>query len=364
MKRFLIINTSFFGDILLTGSLTRNIKKFFTDSYLTFIANKPFVDAARCLDGVDEAVSYDKKKEHHGIGGAYKFYRQYKKKFIEGFAAAFVIYGNERGIILAKLFGAQKIYAENNGLARFLLANGKINYHGLTRVQECNAVLLEQYMHKTALNLPMRYLPPQKAFAEADEIMTAAVRKMSKNKSSNKDKAAAYKYICLCTVSKKIEKDMPLEICTKLIEKINTAGYYAVFLGAGNRAAQYSAKLRGQTDKIQSDNKDRIGDKYESADKDNGYKNNARFIDLTDKTTIFQLAAILKESIGLISVDTGTMHLGLCVDIPVLALFYITEPQHLAKWAPDEKLYKTFVLKGKQSSENMWEKFKELMTWQ
>ena len=45
------------------------------------------------------------------------------------------------------------------------------------------------------------------------------------------------------------------------------------------------------------------------------------FINLVDKTTIAQLGALLANCKALISVDTGTMHLGLAVDVPTVCLF-------------------------------------------
>lgn len=57
------------------------------------------------------------------------------------------------------------------------------------------------------------------------------------------------------------------------------------------------------------------------------------FINLVDKTTIAQLGALLANCKALISVDTGTMHLGLAVDVPTVCLFYIHTKAHLDAWA-------------------------------
>ncbi|WP_182186279.1 glycosyltransferase family 9 protein [Pectinatus frisingensis] len=311
MKNFLIINTSFFGDILLTGPLCRNIKAVFPDSHTVFIANKPFIDAAHHLDGVDEVIAYDKNGQHHGILGAYRFYQQYRHVFAAGFTAAFVIYGNERGIILARLFGAKKVYAENKGLIRLLLSNKNIDYHGKYRVPERNAILLEQYIHAPVKDLPMIYKPPRIAYDDAVQLLEAAGI-------DNTDK-----FICICAVSKKIEKDIPVKICAQLIDKFQSTDYKVLFLGAGSRATKYSGQLRELT---------------------------THYIDFTNKTSIAQLAAILQLSAALISVDTGTMHLGLAVDIPVTALFYISDDAHIAKWAPGPNLYKANLLKSNECS--------------
>lgn len=324
MTKFLIINTSFFGDILLTDSLCRNIKAAYPESQLTFIANKPFIDAARYLSGVDEVIGYDKVKEHHGICGAWRFYHQYKEHFADGFAAAFVVYGNERGIVLAHLFGAKKVYAEQHNAFRLLLTNGKIDYHGKAGVQERNAILFEEYSKIACKNIPMLYTPPRGSITEA-------VTLLSKNGITDQQKT-----ICLCTVSKKKEKDMPLPVCAHLIIKLSKAGYCVILLGNGKRALDYSHELS----------------KYTKA-----------YTDLVNATTIPQLAAVIKLSRCLISVDTGTMHLGLALSIPVLALFYIADKKHLAKWAPDTSLYRTIILTAKDCTyENILTAAEKLIT--
>lgn len=79
------------------------------------------------MDGVDEVWTYDKWGVHKGFAGWYKFYKEHKNQHV--FDAAFVIYGNERGILLSKFLGAKKIYADNrHAIVRLLLSNGKINY--------------------------------------------------------------------------------------------------------------------------------------------------------------------------------------------------------------------------------------------
>ncbi len=313
MKKFLVINTSFFGDTILTNPLCRNIKKKFPDAKITFIVNKPFYEVALYSDGVDEVIPYDKKGENHGLIGAWHFYKQYKEKFSDGFDAAFVIYGNERGIVLAKLFGAKKIYAENSSLINCLLDNPKkIDYHGETKVQNKNSILLEQYTKEPVEILPMKFIPPKSAYDEINLLL----------KQNNLNKPL----VGICAVSKKKEKDMPLDTCCKLIQKLNEQGKLPVLLGAGKASKDYRDELY----KI-------------------GCKN---FLDAVDKTSIAQLGALLTKCQALISVDTGTMHLGLAVNTPTVCLFYIATQQHLSLWAPTS-IYRCKVITKDFSVENI-----------
>lgn len=323
MKKFLVINTSFFGDTLLTNPLCRNIKILYPDSHITFIVNKPFVEVATYCDGVDEVVAYDKKGKHHGVKGAWNFYQEYKEKFKLGFEAAFVIYGNERGIVLAKLFGAKKVYAENKGIINFLLDNPReIDYHGKTKVQIKNSILLEQYSKKAIRELPMKFIPPESSYDDIEVLLEGL------NIQDNK-------LVAICTTSKKKEKDMPLKDCKELIQTLKSKGYTLLLLGAGNVAKEYGEELS----KIAKDD----------------------FINLVDKTTIAQLGALLANCKALISVDTGTMHLGLAVDVPTVCLFYIHTKAHLDTWAPEKSLYRCEVLTENIKVENIVNSLRKIM---
>lgn len=324
MKKFLVINTSFFGDTLLTNPLCRNIKILYPDSHITFIVNKPFVEVATYCDGVDEVVAYDKKNRHHGIKGAWHFYQEYKEKFKLGFEAAFVIYGNERGIVLAKLFGAKKVYAENKGIINCLLNNPReIDYHGKTKVQTKNSILLEQYSKKAIRELPMKFIPPESSYDDI-EVLLEGLNIKDNNK-----------LIAICTTSKKKEKDMPLRDCRDLIQVLKNKGYTLLLLGAGNVAKEYGEELS----KIAKDD----------------------FINLVDKTTIAQLGALLANCKALISVDTGTMHLGLAVDVPTVCLFYIHTKAHLDAWAPEKSLYRCDVLTENITVKNIIDSLKKIV---
>lgn len=59
MKTFLVYNTSYFGDTILTDALCRNLKRLYPESRLVFVSNKPFTDISRYMDGVDEVWTYD-----------------------------------------------------------------------------------------------------------------------------------------------------------------------------------------------------------------------------------------------------------------------------------------------------------------
>lgn len=176
MKTFLVYNTSFFGDMILTNPLCRQLKRVYPHSHLVFISDKTYADVARYMDGVDEVWIYDKHKKHKGIIGFYNFYKEHKNAY--SFDAAFIIYGNERGIFLSKLLGAKKIYADStHKYVHRLLDNPPINYGKWYQIQDQNTYLAELYTQVPTESLPMKYHVPEEAFAYVDSILLKDIHK-------------------------------------------------------------------------------------------------------------------------------------------------------------------------------------------
>ncbi len=62
------------------------------------------------------------------------------------------------------------------------------------------------------------------------------------------------------------------------------------------------------------------------------YHVGARGIDLTGKTGLLQLAAVLERCTLLVTNDTGTMHVGAAVGTPIIALFGSTPSDITGPW--------------------------------
>jgi ADP-heptose:LPS heptosyltransferase len=230
--------------------------------------------------------------------------------------AAFVIYGNERNILLARLFGARKVYADNGGLMRPFLSHGRIDFGGLTHVQDKNAFLATLYTKKEFKPYAMCYEPPQVALRKAAELMAGCTAP-----------------VAVCTTTKKVAKDMPVEECARLMRLLNKRGNSPVFVGSGKMASVYRDSL---------------------------LKMGAKFLDLTNKTSLPVLGAVLKKCGALVSVDTGTLHMGLSAGAATVAVYYVNNEKHIAAWSPKD-LYRHRLIKGPDfSAENMIKKLEEM----
>lgn len=322
MKRFLVINTSYFGDVILTGALCQNIKIEYPDSQVIFMVNKPFYEAAKYLAGVDEVVCYDKAGKHKGILGIWKFIKQYANSYKNKIDVALIMYGNERGIFISKAFGAKTIISNNRGILHYLFSTQLPAEVGSGSVQQENARLLRNLVSKDIIDLPVRYSPPLEAATYIQNLL-------SQSHITLQDQL-----IGLCVTSKKIEKDMPVATAVELIEELNKKGKKVIYLGTGERATEYVQDLQRQ-----------------------GCHS---FFDFTNKTSIAQLAAIIQKCSAVISVDTGTLHLTCATGIPLVALFYISDPHHLEKWAP-AKYYHHNLLTGDITAKDIEKSLQRLL---
>lgn len=287
-KVILVFNTACFGDVLLCNSLVQNIKIAFPKSKVVFVCDKNWVDISRYQYGVDDVLVYDKRGVHKGIKGMIKFLKEYpyKKPYI-----SFVTYRNLRSQLVSFLLGAKHI------------EQGK-KLKGNVSTQEKHTNLLKHYVNGEISNLPIKFVLP--------DNVENPLRKTLPDQ----------KYLTLCCVSKNIIKDMPLSTTEELINKINNQTEYKVVLvGAGDSSKQYAEQLK---------------------------KMGCEFIDFTNKTTLLELGKVLKDSEGLISIDTGTMHYGYALGVKTCCIFYNSESTDL--WAPKKEVYPNTVLITKNIS--------------
>lgn len=308
-KTFLVINLSCFGDILLTNSLCQNLKISYPTSKVIFCVDKPFEEVAKYQKDVDEVIVFDKRGKQKGLLGLINFARknEYKNKI----DAAFVIYGNKRGLLLSKFLGAKQIVT--GAMKKTWLIN--------TPQPECymveNRQIANEYLVEAITNTESKNLPIKFEIKEDTEIDIQIDKENT---------------VALCLEANNPEKDLPMDIATELIQKLNEDKKTLYLLGSGESASDYANNLR---------------------------LNDCAFVDLTNKTDFSQLAKVLTMVKGLISIDTGTMHMATAVGCPVLGIFLKQNTTNM--WAPIEELYISDVIENDITAENIINKFYNLV---
>lgn len=296
---FVVISMAYFGDSLVGNSLFQNIKILYPNAKTVFIINKPYYEVAKYQKDVDEVYVFDKKCEHKGILGIFKFVKQFPYKNIE---YIFKICNKKTRVeILSVLLNPKKI----------------INYKYDSEIptHERYSNLLKKITNEKILKLPIVYNADNNIPTKFQGIIT-------KNK----------KYIAICTTSNSIVKDMPIETLITLVKMLINDGYEIIHVGLGEKAQKHSEELRN---------------------------NDCRFVDLVGKTSIYELAQCLRNCEALISVDTGTMHLGYANNVPTVCVF--NYKINIKSWAPDKTLYPHTIVPLDNKPEDIYAACKEVI---
>ena len=296
-KTFAIVSLGFLGDTLLVEPLCRNLRNNYPDSKIIVITNNVFKELPQGFDSVDEIFGYDKKNKHKGNLGYFKFAKEfpYKGKIDH----AIITHPHERSILISKFIGAKNIIS----LKRKSLFNFLVN----TKIEYIEEEIRNTYKADYFLKLIKSLCNPKPYYVEYKR--TDINEKEIINKFNLPDK-----YIVLSPTSKDLIKDWDYNHVKTFIEEIKTP---VVIIGK-EKAKEISDKLKSE--KI-------------------------NFIDLTNKTTITELGAVIKNASYCISVDTGTLHFSYAQGVKTIGLFF--NPKFVKEWAPNNLACLT-ILKGEK----------------
>lgn len=292
-KYFVIINSNFIGDILLTSCLIQNIKRLYKDSFIIMITtSEKTVEVAQGIELVDDVILWERKGKHKGIIGMLKFTKSFPYKNI---FAVIPIYSNDRLVLLARFLKPRFVLSSAEKRLSRLLMKSKyfIKNKPEFTVQEMDLNALSGLTKDKLINYPIKFNSPKEVNPHISNL---------KNQ----------EFVVLCPITSKIEKDIKFKTVKEIIKHSDKK---VVLLGAGQTATELSQAL-------------------------SKYKLN-NLIDLTNKTSIPEASQIMKLSQGVISADTGLLHLACAVAKEVVEVVYDVK---LYKYIPDTTLYKISIL--------------------
>jgi heptosyltransferase-3 len=306
-----IINMGYIGDIINISPVVKALKKEYSQSNITVITSPVSVITAKSIPGVDDAEGFCRYNKHKGIK-VLKFAIDYRKKHKPDIAI--VLTENFRSALLSVLIGAKKRIGRDCDGRGFLLTH-KIPFTQEEREQQLQIV--EHYL---------RVLNPLKIDCSDKELEFDVLEdeKQKMYKLLNEINPDNAKLIGLCPATGSagylsMAKCWTVDEAFALIKYINQNTDYKVVVVGQEACYDFAQNLRKNGD--------------------------VDFIDLTMKTTISELAALITLCEKFISVDSAPMHLSVAVKKPVISLFF--ETNHL-KWAPADKI-KNILLFNKEN---------------
>lgn len=290
-KVFLVICTGYFGDIILTSKLTRDIKKYYPDSKLVYICDTPYITVAQNIPGVDEVIGYNRKNNStflNYLNFIFKF--PYRNQIYH----SFIIHQNKKSRnFLAKVLGSKKITAWENFKNNLFYSELLAEDSKYSNIAYFNANMLSVLTNEKTDNNDIEFLVPKTSQQKIDTFLTG-------NNHKN--------LVGLNPQAGDEEKCWNVAEFIKFVKILIKNGKIPVITGISKDGTKYIEAIKNDREISEND-----------------------YLNMIDKTTFTELGALYKRCSYVISVDTGSAHMASAVGVPSLVLFFRND-SHL--WAP------------------------------
>ncbi len=279
-KRILVSRTDRIGDVLLSTPVFEALRKKYPFAYIAALVSPYAQDIVRGNPFIDEVIIYDKDREHKSILSSLKFALWLKAK---KFDLALILHPINRMHLIAYFAGIKRRVGYDRKLGVFL--NDRIKHtkqFGAKHEMEYALDLVRHLGIESEGILP--YMPISKDSQEkADQILI--------NAGVGRDDKVLIIHPSASCPSKIWPTERFAGVCDVLMEKYN----FKVLVIA-------SSKDYGLAEQVVK-----------------AMKHQA--VNLAGKTSVGDLAALLKKSALFISNDSGPVHIAWVVGTPVIAIF-------------------------------------------
>lgn len=299
IKRIVITDLLYLGDLLFAHPFFERLRKLFPEARIDLVVNSKFIEIMQANPNLDHLYSYDKDWTP---ARSYKFAKKLKKN---SYQLGINIHGNWRTALLLKLISPQKsIGYGDRGRGLFLdkKVNNKLSSHMIEHylkfLDELKASeFLESHFENNSPKIDLDLLnfnnqDEQKAVpilkVEADYSQSAAQKLKNINLGEN--------FLVLNTGGSWKTKRWPEKYFVEIADRFAAMGKNILFVG-------------GPSD---NERVGRIIDKIENKD---------AVYNLSGKTSLLELAAVLKKAELMISGDTGPVHVAAAVGTNTLTIF-------------------------------------------
>ncbi|AIF53738.1 lipopolysaccharide heptosyltransferase II [Pelosinus sp. UFO1] len=311
-KNILIVKLSAIGDVIHALPVSYALKQTYPDARITWVVEKPAYDLLTNNPYIDEIIIFDKPKFKSLTGlltNGYKFSQQLKA---HNFDLAIDLQGLFKSAAISYLSGAPQRLVYCN--AREL--SDKIGQRICGDHQ--NGHIVDQYLDVA------RYL----GCKIDDVVFPMNIIELEAKKAEAIANHAGLKlenaYVVLAPGTNWPSKCWPTTHFAKLADELYDANIIPVIIGGPNDQ-RLAAEIISRT-KIPP-------------------------IDLTGKTSLKQLAYIIKKSKAFIGGDTGPMHLAVAVRTSVVTMFGPTDPKRNGPYGENHK-----VLLASHSCQGCWQR--------
>ena len=293
IKKILVIDLAFIGDVLLATPTMRALKAHFPDARLTMLTVPLTAEIANMNPYVDEVLVYDKRGSDKGIFGIWRMGRRLAPM---GFDLCVSMNFALRGAVVSWLAGIPNRLGYDAQHARFFLTMAASKDRDGIKHETLNhlEVLRPLGIDDKAVDASLALSVPERAIDALEK------------------KRGAYHipkdgYLALCPIGSYVRKNLPLATAAHVVRYFSQRR--AIFLIGGKAEAEQLQEI-------------------------------ARLAALPEHNvlagvlTLSELAAFLQNAACLITVDTGPLHIAQAVGCRTVAVFGPTDP---VVWGPRGK---------------------------
>lgn len=289
IKKILIIDLAFIGDVILAGPLTRTVRQRWPQAEISMLTVPLTKSVAEMLPAIDTAIVYDKKGLHQGLGGMCKMAQELRQ---EKFDLAICMNFALRGAAVARLAGIPYRLGYDAQHASWFLTWAASHMREGIKYEAKNHLEVLKPWGLTTEDYSLALAPSQENIASFEAKAQAL---------SLADKG---EYFVICPMGSYERKNLPLPLALQLIRKLEAEKPVYLIGGPGEKTV---LEVMAKAGRLPAG---RV---------------------LAGTLNLPELAVFLQRARAMISVDTGPMHMAQAVQCPTVAVFGPTDP---VVWGP------------------------------
>lgn len=259
--KILIIHTAFIGDIVLSTPLLKRVKEMYPEAKITYVTTPVGATILRNNPHITEIIEYDKRGNHSGIKGLLALGRRLR---YENFNMVLTPHRYLRSSILSWLTRSPKRIGYDIASGALLFTD-KIKYDKTKHEVEKLLSFLGDVPKNPRENYPIELYPSKKEKEAVDKIW-------------EDNSLSSEKVIAIAPGSKWFTKKWPLEYFNKVIELLVKDGIKVIVIGGKDELFL-------------------------------NVVNHKNIIDLRGKTTLLELAEVLKRVKIVLTNDSSPIHI-------------------------------------------------------
>lgn len=287
-RNILVIKLSAIGDVIHTLPAVHALRQSYPDAKITWIVEKPSYDLLNNNPDIDQIILFE-KAQFKTLSGLWRNAPDFSRLLKSNrFDLAIDFQGLFKSAAISLLSGAGNRvgYCDMRELSQIVsrpICGEGSKLHVVERYLDVVRELVGQI---SEIRFPIHITPEESEQARAIAQKSGLAIQQAP-------------YVVLAPGTNWRTKCWPTKHYAVLADQLRQAGFGVMLVG-------------GQ------------GDKPLAQDIQSSSQTNP--VDLTGKTTLKQLACLIRESIAFVGGDTGPMHLAVAVSTPVVALFGPTDP--------------------------------------